>query len=121
MGDGPARFRPLDRLRPFHHYLHGHLTPSCPWAPVHGHVVLLGWVGFTLFSLVYRALPDWGTPSSLAPKLAAGHFWLSVISVLGVWANGILSYRYIDRLSPCFYYKPDAEKLRLGCRSTAPS
>ena len=41
---------------PLHHYLHGHMQPSCPWAPVHAHVVLLGWVGFTLFGLVYGAL-----------------------------------------------------------------
>lgn len=98
---------------PFHHYLHGHTTPSCPWAPVHGHVVLLGWVGFTLFGLVYRALSDWGTPTPLAPKLAAAHFWLSLASVLGVWVNGIFGYRFIDNLSPGFYYKPDVDKLRL--------
>lgn len=98
---------------PLHHYLHGRMQPSCPWAPVHGHVVLLGWVGFTLFGLVYRALPDWGIPGPRAVKLAAGHFWLSLVSVLGVWINGIFGYRYIDRLSPGFYYQPDTEKLRL--------
>jgi cbb3-type cytochrome oxidase subunit 1 len=98
---------------PLHHYLAGHMQPSCPWAPVHGHVVLLGWVGFTLFGLVYQALPGWGTPGPLAPKLAAAHFWLSLVSVLGVWANGIMGYRIINRLSPGFYYKPDVEKLRI--------
>jgi len=86
---------------------------ACPWAPVHGHVVLLGWVGFTLFGLVYRALPDWGTPRPRAAKLAAAHFWLSLLAVLGVWANGIYGYRYLDALSPGFYYRPDEEKLRL--------
>jgi hypothetical protein len=63
--------------------------------------------------LVYQALPGWGTPGLLAPKLAAAHFWLSLISVLGVWANGIMGYRIINRLSPGFYYKPDVEKLRI--------
>lgn len=98
---------------PLHHYLAGHMQPSCPWAPVHGHVILLGWVGFTLFGLVYQALPGWGTPGPLAPKLAAAHFWLSLVSVLGVWVNGIMGYRIINRLSPGFYYKPDVEKLRI--------
>ena len=98
---------------PLHHYLAGHMQPSCPWAPVHGHVVLLGWVGFTLFGLVYQALPGWGTPGPRAQKLAAAHFWLSLVSVLGVWANGIMGYRIINRLSPGFYYKPDVEKLRI--------
>lgn len=98
---------------PLHHYLAGHMQPSCPWAPVHGHVILLGWVGFTLFGLVYQALPGWGTPGPRAPKLAAAHFWLSLVSVLGVWANGIMGYRIINRLSPGFYYKPDVEKLRI--------
>jgi len=98
---------------PLHHYLAGDMQPSCPWAPVHGHVILLGWVGFTLFGLVYQALPGWGTPSPRAPKLAAAHFWLSLVSVLGVWANGIMGYRIINRLSPGFYYKPDVEKLRI--------
>ncbi len=98
---------------PLHHYLHGGVEVACPWAPVHGHVVLLGWVGFTLFGLVYRALPEWGTPGPKAAGLAAWHFWVSLAAVLGVWANGLFGYRYLDRLSPGFYYRPDAEKLRL--------
>jgi uncharacterized membrane protein YgdD (TMEM256/DUF423 family) len=40
---------------PLGHYLLGGAEVACPWAPIHGHVVLLGWVGFTLFGLVYRA------------------------------------------------------------------
>lgn len=98
---------------PLHHYLHGGVEVACPWAPVHGHVALLGWIGLTLFGLVYRALADWGTPGPNAARLAAGHFWLSLVSVLGVWGNGIFGYRTIDRLSPGFYYTPDEEKLRL--------
>lgn len=98
---------------PLGHYLHGGVEVACPWAPIHGHVVLLGWVGFTLFGLVYRALPDWGTPRPNAVKLATTHFWLSVASVLGVWLNGTIGYRLIDHLSPSFYYQPDEAKLRL--------
>lgn len=98
---------------PLHHYLGGGVTASCPWAPTHGHVVLLGWVAFTLFGLVYRVLPDWGAPSAVALKLTAIHLWVSVVSVLGVYTNGIFGYRLLDHLSPDFYYKPDPEKLRL--------
>ena len=98
---------------PLGHYLHGGVKIACPWAPVHGHVALLGWLGMTVFGLVYHALPDWGTPSASATKLAKGHFWLAVIGVLGVWANGILGYRLIGKISPGFYYKPDTPRLNL--------
>jgi nitric oxide reductase large subunit len=98
---------------PLAHYLSGGVEVACPWAPVHGHAALLGWVGMTLFGLVYRALPDWGTPSPTAVKLATAHLWVGVASVLGVIANGILGYRYLDRLSPGFYYKGDQATLRV--------
>lgn len=38
---------------------------------------------------------------------------MSVVSVLGVWANGIMGYRFLDHLSPSFYYKPEVDTLRL--------
>lgn len=98
---------------PLGHYLLGGVERACPWAPVHGHVVLLGWVGCTLFGLVYRALPGWGAPSPRALRLATWHFRLSIASVLGVWANGILGYRLLDHLSPSFYYTPDTQTLNL--------
>lgn len=98
---------------PFHHYLHGGVDPSCPWAPVHAHVVLIGWVGLTLIGLVYRALPDWGEPDALSVKLARASLWLTIATVLGVTANGIFGYRLLDRLSPSFYYVPDHDTLRL--------
>lgn len=75
--------------------------------------MLLGWIGLTIFGLVYRALPDWGTPGPGAVKLAMAHLWLSIVSVLGVFANGIFGYRYLDQISPSFYYKPDEGTLRL--------
>ena len=98
---------------PLGHYLLAGVERACPWAPVHAHVVLLGWVGFTLFGLVYRALPGWGTPSPRALVLANWHFRLSIASVLGVWANGILGYRLLDHLVPSFYYTPDTTTLNL--------
>lgn len=98
---------------PLHHYLGGGVEVSCPWAPVHGHVVLLGWVGFTLFGLVYRALPGWGAPAPWAAKLAAAHFWIALVAVLGVYGNGIWGYRLLDRVAPSFYYEPKPETLRL--------
>lgn len=98
---------------PLQHYLGSGVEVACPWAPTHGHVVLLGWVSFTLFGLVYRALPDWGTPSRGALWTARGHLWLAVISVLGVYANGIFGYRYLDSLSPGFFYEPEMGTLRL--------
>jgi hypothetical protein len=91
----------------------GGVKVRCPLAPVHAHVVLLGWIAFTLFGLVYRALPDWGTPGAAAVKMAGVHFWLSVVSVLGVYVNGTFGYRLLDRLSPRFYYRPDEAMLRL--------
>ncbi len=96
---------------PFHHYLHGNTTPSCPYAPVHAHVVLLGWVGMTLFGLVYRALPDWGAVSPASRKLAGVHFGLSAVSILGVFANGIFGYQVLNHISPGFYYEPDRPRL----------
>jgi heme/copper-type cytochrome/quinol oxidase subunit 1 len=98
---------------PLGHYLMGGVKVRCPWAPVHAHVVLLGWVAFTLFGLVYRALPEWGSPTATTVKLATVHFWLSVVSVLGVYANGTFGYRLLDRMSPRFYYRPDEATLRL--------
>jgi hypothetical protein len=97
---------------PLFHYLHGGVEVACPWAPIHGHVVLLGWVGLTVFGLVYRALPGWGVPSPGATKLAAAHFWLSVVAVLGVFFNGVFGYRLLDVLSPSFYYVPEMDTLR---------
>lgn len=98
---------------PLHHYLHGGVETACPWAPVHAHVVLLGWVGFTLFGLVYRALPRWGTLPAGAERLAVAHFWASLVAVLGVLVNGLFGYRLLDHMSPGFYYVPDTRTLNL--------
>ncbi|MGH9199042.1 MAG: hypothetical protein ACRD1T_25355, partial [Acidimicrobiia bacterium] len=44
---------------PLGHYLHAGVEVACPWAPVHGHVALLGWLGMAVFGLVYKVLPTW--------------------------------------------------------------
>ena len=98
---------------PLGHYLLGGAIPSCPAAPVHGHAILLGWVGMTLFGLVYRAIGDWpsGRPPSLA--LVRAHFHLSVVGMLGAWANGTFGYGLLSALRPGFYYEPHMPTLRL--------
>ena len=89
---------------PLGHYLMVGAIPSCPAAPIHGHTVLLSFVGMTVFGLVYHVLPSWmgATPPPLA--LIRTHFWLSVAGVIGVCVNGTLVYEVITHLQPRFYY-----------------
>lgn len=98
---------------PLGHYLMGGVKIACPWAPVHGHVALLGWLGMAVFGLVYKALPSWGNGASPSLKIARAHFCACVVGVLGVYANGIFGYRILGRFSPGFYYKPDTPVLNL--------
>jgi hypothetical protein len=44
---------------PLGHYLMKDSLPSCPAAPVHGHTILLSFVGMTIFALVYLVMPRW--------------------------------------------------------------
>ena len=69
---------------PLGHYLLMGTEQQCSWAPIHGHEVLLGWVGMTLFGLVYRALPGWSSGRPPALGLARAHFKLAVTGSLGV-------------------------------------
>jgi hypothetical protein len=88
---------------PLGHYLMLGAIPSCPSAPVHGHTILLSFVGMTLFGLTYRALPAWiaGEPPL---RLVRWHFWLAVVGVLGVVANGTIGYSIIGAIDSGFYY-----------------
>ncbi len=103
----------LTGYAPLGHYLMGGAIPSCPSAPVHGHSILLGWVGMTLFGLVYRALPAWGNGKPPALGLARAHFYCAVVGMLGAWANGMIGYPILGLVHSGFYYEPDMPTLRI--------
>lgn len=90
---------------PLGHYLMTDAMPSCPTAPVHGHVIMLSFVGMTMFGLAYRALPAW-MGNRLPPLgLIRTHFWLAVAGVIGVVVNGTIVYEALGHLvQPGFYY-----------------
>src|SRR5215212_4275534 len=73
---------------PLGHYLMKDSLPSCPAAPVHGHVILLSFIGMSVWGLIYRALAAWLGPGDPPSGLARVHFWLAVIGVAGVLVNG---------------------------------
>lgn len=98
---------------PLGHYLMGGVEVACPWAPVHGHVALLGWLGMAVFGLVYKALPSFANGASPSLRLASAHFYACVVAVFGVFANGIIGYRVLDAFSDGFYYEPDKAVLDL--------
>lgn len=98
---------------PLGHYLMGGAIPSCPSAPVHGHTTLLGWVGMTLFGLVYLVLPKWANGRAPAVRMARAHFYLSVVGTLGAWANGTFGYSLLNLIKPGFYYEPDMPIVRV--------
>lgn len=90
---------------PLGHYLMKDSLPSCPAAPVHGHTILLSFVGMTLFGLAYLALPQWlgGRPVPLG--LVRIHFWLATIGTIGVCVNGTIGYEVLGMfVQPGFYY-----------------
>jgi hypothetical protein len=98
---------------PLAHYLHGGVAVACPWAPIHGHVALLGWLGMAIFGLVYKALPSWANGASPSRGLAKNNFNACVVGVIGVVANGKLGYRIHDFVSDGGYYEPDKAVLNL--------
>ena len=112
-GTGLLLLALLTGYGPLAHYLHGGVKVACPWAPVHGHVALLGWIGMTIFGLVYRALPNWANGKEPAIRFATVHFYLCAGAILGVWINGNFGYRLLDHLSPSFYYLPDTRILNV--------
>ena len=89
---------------PLGHYLMKDALPSCPAAPVHGHTILLSFVGMPMFGLVYRALPSWMGRDGAPARLVQTHFWLAVIGIIGVSVNGTFGYEYLTMAQPGFYY-----------------
>lgn len=90
---------------PLGHYLLDDAIPSCPSAPIHGHVILLSFVGMTLFGVVYQVMPAWTGNGTLPLSLVRWHFRLSVIAVAGVLVNGTVIYEILGHLvQPGFYY-----------------
>lgn len=99
---------------PLAHYLHKDALPSCPAAPVHGHIILLSFVGMPIFGLLYRALPGWMGSGEPPLGLVRLHFWLAVIGILGVTLNGTFGYLHVfSTLQPGFYYNgPEGQGVR---------
>jgi hypothetical protein len=93
---------------PLGHYLMKDALPSCPTAPVHGHTILLSFVGMTLFGLAYRALPAWMGNGEPPLALVRAHFWLAVVGIIGVCANGTIGYEALGLVQRDFYYSGDA-------------
>jgi hypothetical protein len=90
---------------PLAHYLMLGAIPSCPSAPIHGHTILLSFVGMTMFGLTYRALPAWMAAKELPMGPVRAHFWLAVIGVIGSCVNGTIGYEVLGHLvQPNFYY-----------------
>ena len=90
---------------PLAHYLMMGAIPSCPAAPVHGHTILLSFVGMTIFGLIYRVLPDWMGNAAPPLGLVRSHFWCSVIGMLGVSINGTIGYEVLHFFANDFYYR----------------
>jgi nitric oxide reductase large subunit len=89
---------------PLGHYLMQGAIPSCPAAPVHGHTILLSFLGMTVFGLGYRALPTWMGDTQAPLGLIRAHFWLAVVGVIGVTINGTFGYELLGTVQPNFYY-----------------
>lgn len=90
---------------PLGHYLMKDSLPSCPAAPVHGHAILLSFLGMSLFGILYRILPGWMVQAEPPLMLVRAHFWLAVVGVLGVIVNGTIGYEVLEVFfQPHFYY-----------------
>jgi len=105
-GLGLGLFGLLVGYFPLAHYLMADSTPSCPSAPIHGHVILLGMFGMPLFGLLYKALPQWDSAESEIPiSLVSLHLKLAIIGVVGVLVNGTIGYEFFNHfMQHGFYY-----------------
>ena len=104
-GLGLSVFGLLVGYFPLAHYLMSDSTPSCPSAPIHGHLILLSFVGMSIIGLLYKALPGWLGDGEPPLRLIKLHFWLAVIGVIGVMLNGTIGYEVLNHFfQQGFYY-----------------
>jgi len=113
-GMGLAVLGLLTGYLPLGHYLMKDSLPSCPAAPVHGHTILLGFVGMSLFGLLYRALPGWSGRVAVPMALVRAHFWLAVVGTLGACINGTIGYELlaVSVQSDFYYLGPAGQNVR---------
>ena len=99
---------------PLGHYLLDDAIPSCPSAPIHGHVILLSFVGMPMFGLIYQVMPAWMQSASLPLGLVRLHFRLAVAGIIGVLVNGEVVYEVLSHVvQPGFYYNgPEGQLVR---------
>ena len=64
-------------------------------APAHAHLNLLGFVAMFLYGLFYRA---W--PGAEAGRLAAWHFWVANVALVGLIASVFLIYAGLPQVEP---------------------
>jgi hypothetical protein len=99
---------------PLGHYLLYGDEEQCSWAPVHGHVILLGWLGMTAFALTYRALYGAGAAAPLPERLVRRHFALCAAGVVGVLAHGVVGWFVLAHLGGHHVAGATAERLWHG-------
>lgn len=100
---------------PLFHYLMGDAIPSCPAAPIHGHIILLSFIGMSLFGLLYKALPDWAGSAFEPPlHLIKLHLKISVIAIIGVIINGSVGYQFLNHfmLNGFYYLEEEGQFVR---------
>lgn len=68
----------------------GHYTD---WIVGHVHSGALGWVGFTIFAMLYWLVPRLYRTELYSVKLATSHFWIATLGILlyivSMWITGI--------------------------------
>ncbi len=68
----------------------GHYTD---WIVGHVHAGALGWVGFTVFAMLYWLVPRLYRTELYSTKLATTHFWIGTLGILfyvvALWITGI--------------------------------
>jgi cytochrome c oxidase cbb3-type subunit I/II len=97
----------------------GHYTD---WIIGHVHAGALGWVGFTIFAVLYYLVPRLYDTKLYSDKLATAHFWIATIGIVlyitSMWvagvtqglmwkafsADGTLTYSFLETVKVLFPY-----------------